>query len=99
MLGSSTVVSLTLLFSGISYASPDTNILPKGIDGTNGPRDLYDAAQLTGNLELVAEKREEHAALKKLPQEEEELEGACTPSLREYSTYTPFSSCCRPPSL
>jgi hypothetical protein len=70
MLGSSAVVTLTLLFSGASYALPNNDVLPPGIDGTGGPRDLYAAAGATPNsLGNLAEERGEFAELTKMPEE------------------------------
>ncbi|QDS77539.1 hypothetical protein FKW77_000997 [Venturia effusa] len=85
MLGSTAIISLTLLFSGVSYASPDT-LLPHGIDGTNGPQDLYKAAELSGNIELVNEKREDNVALRKVPNETPELE-ALAADLPQYESF------------
>lgn len=79
MLGSNTAVVLTLLLSGVSFALSNNDILPPGIDGTGGPRDLYAAAKLTasGAIERREELAElsEQAELKKLPEENPEFAG------------------------
>lgn len=93
MLGSSTIVGLTLLFGGFSHALPDSNILPPGVDGTNGPRDLYEATKLTGNFELVAGERDEDVALKTPPVELQGIEGITVSILTKIFSYDPSSSC------
>ncbi|RDI83009.1 Endoribonuclease [Venturia inaequalis] len=87
MLGSSTIVSLTLLLSSISCALPHTDVLSQGNDSANGPRDFHETANLTGNLELVSDKPEEIAVLKKMPTGMEGLE-ALAADLPHYESLT-----------
>jgi hypothetical protein len=89
MLGSSVIVTLTLLFSGISSALPNNDVLPPGIDGTGGPRDLYAAAGRVNALDDIAEERGELVDMKKLPEENLEFEGM---SLVSYSSRMVYSS-------
>lgn len=75
MLGSSAVLTLMLLFSGLSSALLNNDILPPGIDGTGGHRDLYAASGRVNIVDDIAEERGELVDMNELSEETPKFEG------------------------